>query len=176
MIKIFNKLEKNKLRSLNTYYSHDVLGKSKYLNLRKVNKKPKFQGHSVPNYISYKQSAQVINTIDIGTVKNVPVVYREPAKFILRLVEVRLDKLKLIEHFPCKEASSFLFVIAVGTDGAPEIGMPVLISFIYVGGRIAISAEQFLLFGAAVDENSYITTVFFFFFEKLVCDLGFVTM
>ena len=47
--------------------------------------------------------------------KNVPVVYREPAKFILRLVEVRLDKLKLFEHFPCKEASSFLFVIAVET-------------------------------------------------------------
>ena len=94
-LKSFNKSEENKLRSLNTYYSHDVLGKRKYLNLRKANKQAKFQGHSVPNSISYKELAQVINTIDIGTVKNLsdlcsdykntPVVYTEPVEFILRL-------------------------------------------------------------------------------------------
>ena len=50
-LKSFNKSEENKLRSLNTYYSHDVLGKRKYLNLRKANKQAKFQGHSVLNYI-----------------------------------------------------------------------------------------------------------------------------
>ena len=69
-LKSFNKSEENKLRSLNTYYSHDVLGKRKYLNLRKANKQAKFQGQSVPSSISYKELAQVINTIDIGTVKN----------------------------------------------------------------------------------------------------------
>ena len=123
-LKSFNKSEENKLRSLNTYYSHDVLGKRKYLNLRKANKEAKFQRHSVPNYISYKELAQVINTIDIGTVrnlsdlcsdyKNTPVVYREPVEFILRLAEFYLlvneespDKLKSFEHFSCKEASSF---------------------------------------------------------------------
>ena len=175
--KSFNKSEENKLRSLNTYYSHDVLGKRKYLNLRKANKQAKFQGNSVPNYILYKELAQVINTIDIGTVrnlsdlcsdyKNTPVVYREPVEFILRLAEFylfvneeRLDKLKSFEHFPCKE-TSFLFAIAVGDDGAPGIGMPVLISFINVEERIANSAEQFLLFGADVDENSGIVTIFF---------------
>ena len=42
----------------------------KILNLRKVNKQPKFQGHSVPNSTSYKELAKAINTIDIGTVKN----------------------------------------------------------------------------------------------------------
>ena len=92
-LKSFNKSEENKLRSLNTYYSHDVLGKRKYLNLRKANKQAKFQGNSVPNYILYKELAQLINTIDIGTVrnlsdlcsdyKNTPVVYREPVEFIL---------------------------------------------------------------------------------------------
>ena len=51
--------------------------------------------------------------------------------------------------------------------------MPVLISFINVGERIANSAEQFLLFGADVDENSGILTIFF---EKLVFDLNLVTM
>ena len=80
--------------------------------------------------------------------------------------------MKSFEHFPCKE-TSFLFAIAVGDDGAPGIGMPVLISFINVEERIANSAEQFLLFGADVDENSGILTIFF---EKLVCDLNLVTM
>ena len=177
-LKSLNKSEQNKLRSLNTYYSHDVLGKRKYLNLRKANKQAKFQGHSVFNYISYKELAQVINIIDIGTVKNLsdlcsdykntPVVYSEPVEFILRLAEFyllvneeRLDKLKSFEHFPWKEASSFLFAIAAGGNGAPGIGIPVLISFINVGERIASSAEQFLFCGADVDTNSDIVTNFF---------------
>ena len=107
------------------------MGKRKYLNLRKTNKQAKFKRHSVPNYISYKELAPVINTIDIGTMKNLSdlcsdyknthAVYREPFEFILRLAEFylfvngeRLDKLKSLEHFPCKEASSFLFAIAFG--------------------------------------------------------------
>ena len=123
-LKSFDKSEENKLRSLNTYYSHDFLGKRKYLNLRKANKQAKFQGHSVPNYISYKELAQVINTIDIGTVKNLsdlcsdykntPGVCREYIEFILRLGEFylfaneeRLYKLKLFENLQCKEASFF---------------------------------------------------------------------
>ena len=69
-LKSFNKSEENKLRSLNTYYSHNVLGKRNYLNLRKANKQAKFQEHSVPISISYRELAQVINTIDIGIVKN----------------------------------------------------------------------------------------------------------
>ena len=51
--------------------------------------------------------------------------------------------------------------------------MSVLISFIDVGERIPNSAEQFLLSGADVDEDSGIVTIFF---EKLVCDLDLVTM
>ena len=43
--------------------------------------------------------------------------------------------------------------------------MSVHFSFINVGERIASSAEQFLLFGINVDENSDIVTIFF---EKLV--------
>ena len=66
-LKSFNKSEENKPRSLNTYYSNDVLGKREYLNLRKANKQAKFQSHSVPNYISCKELAQVIDNIDIGT-------------------------------------------------------------------------------------------------------------
>ena len=50
--------------------------------------------------------------------------------------------MKLFDHFPCKEASSFLFAMAAGGDGAPKIGMFVLISFINFGERIAIIAEH----------------------------------
>ena len=99
-LKSFNKSEKNKLRSLNTCYSHNVLGEIKYLNLRKGNKQAKFQGHSVPNYISYKELAQVINTIDTATVKtlsdlcsdykNTPVVYWGPVEFYLLVNEEKL--------------------------------------------------------------------------------------
>ena len=39
--------------------------------------------------------------------------------------------------------------------------MPVLISFINGGERIANSAEQCLLFGTDVDENSGIVTIYF---------------
>ena len=60
-LRSFNKSEKNKLSSLNTYYSQDVLGKQRYLNLKKANKQAKFQGHSIPIYISCKELAQVIN-------------------------------------------------------------------------------------------------------------------
>ena len=52
--------------------------------------------------------------------------------------------------------------------------MSVLISFINFGERIESSAEQFLLFGADLDETSDIVTIFFF--EKLVCDLDLVTI
>ena len=51
--------------------------------------------------------------------------------------------------------------------------MCVLISFTNVGERIPNSAEQLLLFGADLDENSGIVTIFF---EKLVCDLDLVTI
>ena len=44
-LKSFNKSGENNLRSSNTYYSHDVLGKRKYSNLRKANKQAEFQGH-----------------------------------------------------------------------------------------------------------------------------------
>ena len=102
-----------KLRS----YSYNFGGKQKYLNLRKANKQTKFQGHSVLSYISYKELAQVINTIDIGTMKNLSdlcsdyksthVACREPVELILRLTEFyvfvneeRLDKLKSFVAFP----------------------------------------------------------------------------
>ena len=92
--------------------------------------------------------------------------YMVPVEFVLSLEEFylsvnekRLDKLKSFYDFPCKKAS-VLIAIAVWDDGAPGICMHVLISFINVRDRILNSAEQFLLFGADVDENSGMSQFF----------------
>ena len=44
----------NNLRSLNSYFFHNVLRKRKYDNLRKANKQPAFGNSKLPNFVSYK--------------------------------------------------------------------------------------------------------------------------
>ena len=63
--KRFYNPQENKLRSLNTYHSHDGLEKRKCLNLRKANKQAKFEGNSEPNFLPYGEFALEINKIDI---------------------------------------------------------------------------------------------------------------
>ena len=63
--KRFYNSQENKLRSLNTYHSHDGLEKRKCLNLRKANKQAKFEGNSEPNFLPYAELALEINKIDI---------------------------------------------------------------------------------------------------------------
>ena len=169
--------EQNKLRSMNVYYSHDVMGKRKYMSVRKANKSATFEGHQVPNYIPYKKLADKINQIDIGTVNDVNKLvaadtnfegaYREPATFIQRLAgfylnrnKERSDKLKVFENIPKKCPDSFMFVLAVGGDGAPGTGTSMLVSFLNCGQRIASSSENYLLFGANVDESSDVVLTF----------------
>lgn len=53
------------LRSLNIYYSHSVMDKSKYQSNRKANKNK----NNIPNYIPYKKLASYINRIDIDSQK-----------------------------------------------------------------------------------------------------------
>lgn len=180
----------NVLRSLNTYYSHNVLGKVKYLSIRKANRQACFKNKRVPNYVSYKVLSDTINTVNIGSlyevstlieaadINKVQGMYREPVDFILRLAkfyltinEHRVDKLKTFDAFSQKENDSFLFVMALGGDGAPICGMSILISFLNVGERIASSSEQFLLFGADVEENSrYVSN----FVMRLISDVKYL--
>ena len=170
--KKYYRSSENELRSLNAYYSHDVLGKRKYLNLRKANSQSKYEGIDLPNYIQYVDLAKAINKVDIGeyfdisklsttSMRKVNGVYRSPANFILRMAkfylivnEEREDKLKCFTYFPKKDRESFLFALALGGDGAPGTGMAFLVSFLNVSERIASSKEQFLLFGGDVEENS----------------------
>jgi len=63
---------------------------------------------------------------------------------------------------------SFLFVLAIGGDGAPGTGTSFLVSFLNCGQRIASSDENFLLFGANVDESAPVVSAFL---KKLLVDL-----
>ena len=187
--KYYNSQE-NKLRSLNAYYSHHVLGKRKYLNLRKANRQAKYENVQIANYIPYCELAAEIRNVPIGeyhdisdlikssTEENVSGVYRKPADFILRLAKFychvntnREDKLKKFDFFPCQDESSFLFALALGGDGAPGTGMAILISFLNVGERLASSSEQYLLFGGNVDESSTYVSAFF---KLLVKDISYL--
>lgn len=55
--KVSIKSTENTLRSLNTYYSHNVMGKRKYISMRKANNAATFKNAKIPNYIPYKDLA-----------------------------------------------------------------------------------------------------------------------
>ena len=103
-IKEYEKSHMNMLRSLNTFYCHNVMGKQKYLNLRKANKKSSYRNVAAPNFVPYAELAKFINNIDIGTLKCVnpdftydleeeeihPGNYRPCSEYILRLAKFYL--------------------------------------------------------------------------------------
>ena len=180
------KSKENMLRSLNTYYCHDVMGKRKYINLRKANKVSAQQNSFIPNYVTFKDLSNEINSIDIGELKDVNELipsstekyqgcYRDAAGYILRLAKFyltvdkhRKDKLKSFPNLPKKDTDSRLFALAIGGDGAPGYGTSILVSFLNCGDRIASSSENFLLFGSNVDETSPAVAAYL---SKLVSDL-----
>ena len=80
----------NKLRSLNSYYCHNVLGKRKYLSLRQANKQSAFGNSKLPNFVSYKVLSKEIESIDIGKLNKINGqekigLFRPPAEYILHL-------------------------------------------------------------------------------------------
>ena len=179
--------DENKLRSLNVYYSHNVMGKRKYINLRKANKASSSRKSRIPNYIPYNELSTLVNSIDIGTVKDVNDLspensdskfegcYRDPVEYVLRLAKFylavdkhRKDKLLFFPTLPKKDKSSLLFVLSFGGDGAPGSGTSFLISFLNCGKRVVSSSENYLLFGANVDESSPLVEAYV---RKLVMDL-----
>ena len=62
----FYESNENRIRSLNVYYSHNVVGKQKYKAIRKANRNSLFQCQRVENYIPYSDLAKYINRLDIG--------------------------------------------------------------------------------------------------------------
>lgn len=83
------------------------MGKAKFINLCKANKKTSFKGSFIVNYASYSSLAKYINEIDIGTLNNITNitdeclsesiqgVYRNPAEHILRLASFYLEVNKI---------------------------------------------------------------------------------
>ena len=183
----FEKSEENILRSLNTYYSHNVMGKAKYISIRKANKIADDRKSEIPNYIPYKELSEKIRSIDIGTLhdlqpsltnESIQGMYRpldeyliRLAKFYLKVNNDRLDKLKWFHSFEKKDAESFLFNVTFGGDGAPISGCVFLVSFLNVGKRIASSKENFLIFGANVEEDSPVVRQFVF---KTISDMRYL--
>ena len=168
---VFYVSKENELRSLNTYYSCDVMVKRKYISIRMANRQKK-----LPNFTPYVKLAKNIKNIDIGEIhpiagnldKDVDVeekgqgFYRDVrtyvsrlAQFYLRVNKSRIDKLLCFDDakFQKIDASSTLFLLSVGGDEAPLSGTTFLLSFINVGRRICSSYDNFLIFGGNVKEN-----------------------
>ena len=73
----------------------------------------------------------------------------------------RVDKLKCFDSFIQKKKNdSFVFAMAFTGDGAPEIRLSFLLSFLNVGKRIMSSTENDLVVGANVDEYSIVARRF----------------
>ena len=62
----FYKSNENRVRCLNVYYSHNIMGKQKFIVIRKANRNSLFQCQIVANYIPYCDLAKYINSLDIG--------------------------------------------------------------------------------------------------------------
>ena len=167
----YYKSDANILRSINTFYCQNVIGKTKYISIRQANKNLTY----IPNYIPYKDLADNINKVDIGEL--IPIhptltygdldcytgdgVFRDCSFYIPRLAQFlltanrnRVDKLISFPNFSKKDDDSYLLLFTFGGDGAPISGTTFLTSFLNVGERIASSTENYLLFGANVSENS----------------------
>ena len=62
----YEKSDENILRSINVFYSSNVMGKAKYIDVRKANRNASLATVEPPNLIPYKKLASCINAIDIG--------------------------------------------------------------------------------------------------------------
>ena len=57
---------KSLILAFKTFYCHNVVGKKKYINLRKANRNSMHKNVAAPNFLPYKDLAAFINNIDIG--------------------------------------------------------------------------------------------------------------
>ena len=120
-------------RSLSVYYSHNVMGKEKYLSLRKANRNANKKMNRQVNYVPYPLLSTTINNIDIGILNDIHpgLTYGLPdeeigegnyrcckeyiphlAKFYLCVDAHRKDKLQWFPNIERKDTDSKLFCIA----------------------------------------------------------------
>lgn len=162
------------------------MGKAKYVNIRKANKKAVFKSSAIVNFVPYLSLSKYINQLDNITdlhdnpAEGLKGCYRNPPQHILRLASFylrvdsnRVDKLKIFTKclFRKIRQQFFTFHFANKGDGAPGSGTSILVTFVNVGKRIASSKENFLLFGGNVDETSLPVINFF---SKLIIDIKYL--
>lgn len=142
-IKQYESSESNKVRSIRTLYEGGLLSKIAYTTkrnssditkedpVRKNTKNEFMSGCEIPKVLPYKKLMSVINTIDIGDVRDLeslakewsmePVsgVYRPLQPFLLKLADfyLALDEKKTCLHW--FDGKKGVFRVAVGADGAP---------------------------------------------------------
>ena len=176
----------NLLRSLNMYYCNNVLGKNKYISIKRANKRK-----GIPNVVPYEMLSKHIREIDIGELipiegtldinvdddnkgigyyRNLRTYLPRLAQFYLSVDKNRIDKLI---HFDCVKikSSSMLFLFSIGGDEAPSAGTSFLVSFLNAGKRVCSSFENFLIFAGNVKENGIIIERYL---EKLLIDIKYL--
>ena len=89
------------------------------------------------------------------------------AQLYLNLNNLTVEKLKFDFNYTLKNENSYIFLIAIGGNEAPQSGTSFLVSFLNIGKRVASSSENFLLFGANVKENSVVRRYISFMLSQL---------
>ena len=197
----FEESKDNTLRSIATFYTSGVMGKRKYLAVKvatsmKASKKMKrgrraktaitfMPNCPVPKLLTYNNLISEIKKIDIGHVysvqetfssfcnENTNGCYRDMREYLPRLASFYLNtKQDALKWFGQTEG---IFLVAFGGDGCPfgknESACSFLVSFLNVGKRVASSSDNFLVFGANVEETSAVVGKYVQHVCKQIIDL-----
>lgn len=195
----FEKSRENVLRSIATFYTSGVMGKRKYQSVRistsMKSSKRKRGGKSaimfmpncpVPKLLTYNNLMSEIKKIDVGKVysihenfsfcsdnENINGCYRDLREYLPRLALFYLNtKQDALKWFGKTEGT---FLVAFGGDGCPfgknDTACSFLVSFLNVGKRVASSSDNFLVFGANVEETSVIVRKYVQSVCKQIVDL-----
>ena len=119
--------QENLLRSVNLYYSHNVIGKRKYMNIKPA-KIPGIPG--IPGLAPYKDVSKKTRLVDIGTLFSINPEFTQDldeekygdgmyrclitflprlAPFYLNVNNLRVDKLKSDLNYTLKNENSYIF-------------------------------------------------------------------
>ena len=78
------------------------------------------------------------------------------AKFYLDVHNLRVENVKFDFTYSLKNENSYIFLIPIDGDEATQSGKSVLMLFLNIKKRVAISSENCLLFGVNIKENSVV--------------------
>jgi hypothetical protein len=169
----------NMLRSVAVYYTMGVMGKRKYIRVRRALSfknasaskvtKLKIAKCSVASLVPYYKLVKYLNGLDIGNLysveeelcqnvndtDNISGLFRDIKEFLPKLAEFYLKMYKS-EDFNWF-GQPYNFKVAIGGDGAPfgkhDQSCAWLISFLNIDKRFLSSEDNFLIFGANCPET-----------------------